>query len=120
MQYPKPRTPQFPFKPSDRPEQALINHSFFDALPNSAYIRESKLVQSPKRPGTPALLPFSAPTLWRKVKAGTFPKPIKLSERVTCWKVSEVRTWMAAQTAHGYTPALVAKKRSKCISPVAA
>ena len=27
----------------------------------------------------------------------TFPKPIKLSERVTAWKVGEVRAWMAAQ-----------------------
>ncbi len=70
----------------------------FDALPNSAYIREAQLVQSPQRPATPAPLPFSAPTLWRKVKAGTFPKPIKLSERVTAWQVGAVRAWMAAQT----------------------
>ncbi len=69
----------------------------FDKLPDSAYIRESQLVQSPKRPNVPVPLPFSAPTLWRKVAAGTFPKPIKLSERVTCWKVSEVRAWMDAQ-----------------------
>ena len=74
-----------------------IAHSVFDALPDSAYIRESQLVQSPKRPNTPAPLPFSAPTLWRKVKAGTFPKPIKLSERVTAFKVGDVRAWMTAQ-----------------------
>ena len=76
---------------------ATIHHSVFDALPDSAYIRESQLVQSPKRPNTPAPLPFSAPTLWRKVKAGTFCKPYKLSERVTAFKVGEVRAWMAAQ-----------------------
>lgn len=69
----------------------------FDALPDSAFIREAQLVQSPKRPGSPAPLPFSAPTLWRKVKAGTFPKPAKLSERVTAWKVADVRAWLAAQ-----------------------
>lgn len=69
----------------------------FDALPDSAFIREQQLVQSPKRPGSPAPLPFSAPTLWRKVKAGTFPKPTKLSERVTAWKVADVRAWLAAQ-----------------------
>ena len=69
----------------------------FDTLPDSAFIREAQLVQSPKRPTTPAPLPFSAPTLWRKVKAGTFPKPIKLSERVTCWNVGEVRSWIIAQ-----------------------
>ena len=71
----------------------------FDTLPDSAFIRESQLVQSPKRPETPAPLPFSAPTLWRKVKAGTFPKPIRLSDRVTAWKVCDVRAWIASQCA---------------------
>ena len=76
-----------------------INQCVFDDLPHSAFVRESQLVRSPKRPQTPVPLPFSAPTLWRKVSAGTFPKPIKLSERVTCWRVSEVRAWMADQIA---------------------
>lgn len=71
----------------------------FDALPDSAFIRQSHLVRSPKRPERPAPLPFSAPTLWRKVKAGTFPKPCKLSERVSAWKVADVRAWINAQTA---------------------
>ena len=70
----------------------------FDELPDSAFIRESHLVQSPKRPGRPAPLPFSAPTLWRKVKAGTFPKPVKLSERITAFKVGEVRAWLNARS----------------------
>ena len=78
-------------------QKATIHQSVFDALPDSAYIRESQLVQSPKRPDTPAPLPFSAPTLWRKVKAGTFPKPSKLSERVTAWNVGTVRARMTAQ-----------------------
>jgi len=73
----------------------------FDRLPDSAFIRESQLVQSPKRPGIPAPLPFSGPTLWRKVKAGTFPKPVKLSERVTAFRVGDVRAWIAAQTEAG-------------------
>ncbi|WP_173026105.1 AlpA family transcriptional regulator [Acidovorax sp. SRB_14] len=71
----------------------------FDSLPDSAFLREWQLVQSPKRPETPAPLPFSAPTLWRKVKAGTFPKPIKLSERITAWKVGDVRAWIAGHCA---------------------
>lgn len=69
----------------------------FDQLPDAAYIREAQLVQSPKRPGTPAVLPFSSPTLWRKVNAGTFPKPVKLSARVTAWQVGAIRQWLAAQ-----------------------
>ncbi|WP_335622424.1 helix-turn-helix transcriptional regulator [Acidovorax carolinensis] len=43
-------------------------------------------------------MPFSAPTLWRKVKNRTFPAPVRLSERVTAWKVGDVRSWIAAQT----------------------
>ena len=79
------------------PQRTSINHSVFDSLPDSAFIRESQLVQSPKRPGTPAPLPFSAPTLWRMVKKQSFPKPHRLSERVTAWKVGDVRAWMTAQ-----------------------
>lgn len=70
----------------------------FDALPDSALIRESCLVQSPKRPDRPAPLPFSGATLWRKVKAGTFPKPIKLGEKITAFRVGEVRAWLNSQS----------------------
>lgn len=70
----------------------------FDTMPDSAFIREAQLVQSPKRPTTPAPLPFSAPTLWRMVAAGKFPKPIKLGARITAWRVGEVRNWINTQT----------------------
>ncbi len=93
----KPRAHKAPIVATIPAAKSAIQRSVFDALPDCAFIRESQLVQSPKRPDHPAPLPFSAPTLWRKVKAGTFPKPVKLSERVTCWKVSEVRAWMMAQ-----------------------
>ncbi|MHB1199173.1 MAG: helix-turn-helix transcriptional regulator [Polaromonas sp.] len=93
----KPAAHKAPVASSIPAQKATIHQSVFDALPDSAYIRESQLVQSPKRPDHPAPLPFSAPTLWRKVKAGTFPKPVKLSERVTAWNVGTVRAWMTAQ-----------------------
>ena len=93
----KPTARKTPIASSVPVQKAIIHQSVFDALPNSAFIREAQLVQSPKRPDTPAPLPFSAPTLWRKVKAGTFPKPTKLSQRVTAFNVGEVRAWMLAQ-----------------------
>lgn len=93
----KPALGRTPIASCILPQKAIIHQSFFDALPDGAFIREAQLVQSPKRPETPAPLPFSAPTLWRKVKAGTFPKPTKLSERVTAWNVGQVRAWLAAQ-----------------------
>lgn len=73
----------------------------FDTLPDSALIRESCLVQSPKRPKRPAPLPFSGATLWRKVKAGTFPKPIKLGAKITAFRVGEVRAWLNSQAVGG-------------------
>ena len=78
---------------------STVSAANFDNLPDSAFIRESQLVQSPKRPASPAPLPFSAPTLWRKVKAGTFPAPVKLADRVTAWKVGDVRAWIASHCA---------------------
>ncbi len=80
-------------------DKTTVTKSVFDELPDSAFLREAQLVRSPKRPGYPAPLPFSAPTLWRMVKAGKFPAPMKLSERVTGWRVSEVRAWLLAQGA---------------------
>lgn len=38
-------------------------------------------------------------TIWAWTKAGRFPKPIKLSYRVTAWPVAEVRAWLANPTA---------------------
>lgn len=76
-------------------QKAPIPPSVFDALPDSAYVREADLVRSPKRPDRPALLPFSAPTLWRKVKDRSFPAPTRLSPGVTGFQVGSVRAWLA-------------------------
>lgn len=77
------------------------NIPVFDQLPDSAFIRERDLVASAKRPGVPVLLPFSANTLWRKVKSGDFPAPVKLSEQVTAWQVGAVRQYLARQASAG-------------------
>lgn len=69
----------------------------FDNLPDSAFIREAQLVQSEKHPNAP--LPFTHTTLWRKVAAGEFPRPVKLSAKVTAWRVAEVKAWMNARHA---------------------
>ena len=61
----------------------------FDNLPESGYIRQCQLI--------PAVIPFSSATLWRKCKAGNFPKPVKLSERVTAWRVGDIRQFLDAQ-----------------------
>jgi predicted DNA-binding transcriptional regulator AlpA len=42
-------------------------------------------------------LPFSSTTLWRKVKQGTFPSPVKLSPGITVWRLSDVNEWLASK-----------------------
>ena len=36
-------------------------------------------------------VPVSRSCWWSGVKSGRFPAPIKLSERVTCWRSSDIR-----------------------------
>lgn len=41
------------------------------------------------------VVPWGRSTHWLKVKRGEFPQPVKLSERVTAWRVADVRAWIA-------------------------
>lgn len=67
-------------------------------LPASGFIRQADLIGKPAA-GKAGFLPFSSATLWRKVKAGEFPKPVKLSERVTAWALEDVHAWAQARRA---------------------
>jgi prophage regulatory protein len=43
-----------------------------------------------KKHDIPPLIPVSRSTWFDGVKAGRFPQPIKLSERVTAWRADEI------------------------------
>jgi predicted DNA-binding transcriptional regulator AlpA len=58
------------------------------------YIRINELATSSVKEG---LLPASPATIWRKVKAGTFPKPVKLGDRITAWHMDDIESWLAAR-----------------------
>ncbi len=62
-------------------------------LPETGYIRQSQLI--------PHIIPFSPATLWRGVKDGSFPSPVKLSARVSAWRVEDIRAWMEARSDVG-------------------
>ena len=77
-------------------------------FPQIAVLRESHLVGRPARPATgnkparPAehgLIPISSSQLWRLTAAGKFPKPVKLSARVTAWPAAAVREWLQSRSA---------------------
>ena len=70
----------------------------FDDLPDSAMARQSQLIRDPKHPTRPSPLPFSAATLWRKVRDGEFPAPVKLGPAISAWRVGDVRAWLRAQS----------------------
>lgn len=42
---------------------------------------------------------LSGSTIWAKVKNGTFPKPIKITENCTAWNAAEVEAWAQARIA---------------------
>jgi len=44
-----------------------------------------------------ARVPISRSTLWRRVHEGSFPRPLKLSARVTVWRSGDVDQWMSNQ-----------------------
>jgi prophage regulatory protein len=58
------------------------------------YYRINQIGSTPKRRG---LLPVHPTTIWRGVKDGKFPKPIKLSEKVTVWDANEIDAWIASK-----------------------
>jgi prophage regulatory protein len=79
---------------------------FTATLPATGYIRQKSLIGcrakpgKDGKPGTPAhtgIIPVSAATLWRMVKDGEFPAPVKLTAGVTAWRVENVREWMDAK-----------------------
>lgn len=55
------------------------------ALPAEGFVRIKRLA---------LIVALSESTIWRKVKIGHFPKPIKLSDCVTAWRVADVRDWI--------------------------
>jgi prophage regulatory protein len=58
------------------------------SLPTTGFLRQRQVL---------AFVPISKSTLWRHVRARSFPSPVKLSARVTAWRVEDVRRWISEQ-----------------------
>ncbi len=54
----------------------------FDNLPDSSHVR---------LPVVAAWLGIGTATVWRWVRAGRLPRPVKLGPNVTAWRVGELR-----------------------------
>ena len=54
-------------------------------LDNDGYLRLPDVLK---------LIPVSKSTFWEGIKTGRYPKPVKLSERVTAWRVSDIQKFL--------------------------
>jgi prophage regulatory protein len=59
-------------------------------LPNTGFVRQKQLLR---------FVPFSKSTLWRRINAGEFPAPIRLSVGITAWRAEDVHRWIRAQSS---------------------
>ena len=73
-----------PVGTSDQPSNTATR------LPETGFLRLPQVL---------VFIPISRSTLWRRIQAGTFPGPVKLSARVTAWRAEDVRRWIAEQGA---------------------
>jgi prophage regulatory protein len=59
-------------------------------IPETGFIRGYQIWGSKKR-NIPAIIPVGRTTFLNGVKSGKFPKPIKLGERTSAWRVEDIR-----------------------------
>ncbi len=64
-------------------------------LPETGFLRLWQIIGN-KKTNTPALIPISRTTFLNGVKSGKYPKPVKLGERTTAWRVEDIRDLIAS------------------------
>ena len=69
-------------------------------LPETGFLRLPQIVGNPTAdPPIPPLIPVSKSTWWAGIRDGRYPRPIKLSPKVTVWRVEDVRQLIAQAAA---------------------
>ena len=71
-----------------KPLNATDSGAATNCLPDTGFLRQRQVL---------AFVPISKSTLWRQVRARSFPSPVKLSARVTAWRAEDVRRWITEQ-----------------------
>lgn len=60
-------------------------------------INKGKTKNLNARPASKGMVGVSDKTIWKWVKLGEFPAPVKLSDSVTVWRLSDVHAWMQSK-----------------------
>jgi prophage regulatory protein len=58
-----------------------------NSLPKTGFVRLPAILK---------VYPVGKSTWWAGVKSGRFPKPVKLGERTSAWRVEDIRALIAA------------------------
>jgi hypothetical protein len=74
--------------------QPIGNRSKNTALPETGFVRLPQIIGNSKN-NTPAIIPVCKATWWAGVKSGRFPASVKLSPRVTVWRIEDIRALIA-------------------------
>jgi len=71
-------------------------------LPPTGFLRLKQITGDPKaKPPVLPIIPVSNAAWWAGVKSGIYPKPHKLSERTTAWRVEDILTLIKSLTEKG-------------------
>lgn len=62
------------------------------SLPHEGFVRLSVVLQ---------MYPISRTSLWRRIKKGEFPQPVKIGPRLNVWDVRQLREHQKAMAARG-------------------
>lgn len=67
-------------------------------LPETGFLRLPQIIGNPNAsPPIPPIIPVSKSSWWAGCKSGKYPKPLKLGERTTVWRVEDLRALIAAK-----------------------
>ena len=71
-------------------------------LPPTGFLRLKQITGDPKAksPVLP-IIPISSAAWWAGVKSGIYPKPHKLSQRTTAWRVEDILTLIESLSEKG-------------------
>ena len=59
-------------------------------LPAIGFLREKQILGD-KTADIPPIIPVSRSSWWSGIKSGKYPKPVKLSEKITAWHVDDIK-----------------------------
>lgn len=57
----------------------------------ATFLRIRQIIGEPKaKPPIPGIIPVSRSTWWKGIRDGKYPKPVKLSERTSAWRGTDI------------------------------